>query len=234
MAQRHFLAGLHVLQPADDGHHVAGDVQPAGLPGAHGEEDVGIAHGLQLFNGGGLGVQLHLGAHLLHQGHVLIDGLVGDAPGGDHLPDHAAQSGGALEDGDGDAGPAHEVGRRHAGGAAADDRHLGGGLSGHGGLHLGHILVIALLGGHQLGAPDVDGLIVVVAHALGHAVVGADGAGDEGQGVLLGDEAQGGGVLALAAQLNILGNVLTDGAAAFAGGGEAVDQRHLVVELAAG
>ena len=43
MAQRHFLAGLHVLEPADDGHHIAGDVQLAGLPGAHGEEDVGVA-----------------------------------------------------------------------------------------------------------------------------------------------------------------------------------------------
>ena len=38
--------------------------------------------------------------------------------------------------------------------------------------------------------------------------MGADGARDERQGVLLGDEPQGGGVRALPAQLDILRNVL--------------------------
>ncbi len=64
--------------------------------------------------------------------------------------------------------------------------------------------------------------------------MGADGARDEGQGVLLADEPQGGGVLALPAQLNVLGNVLADGAAALAGSGEAVQQGHLLAELTAG
>ena len=49
------------------------------------------ALGLQLRNRGGLGVQLHLHAHLEHQGHVVVDGVIADAEGGDHLPDDAAQ-----------------------------------------------------------------------------------------------------------------------------------------------
>ena len=64
--------------------------------------------------------------------------------------------------------------------------------------------------------------------------MGADGAGDEGQGVFLADEAQGGVIPALAAQLDILRDVLLDGAAALAGGGEAVHQGHLLVELPPG
>ena len=64
--------------------------------------------------------------------------------------------------------------------------------------------------------------------------MGADGAGGEGEGVLLRDEGQRLGVLFLAAQLNILRNVLPDGAAALAGSGEAVHQRHLFQQLPPG
>ncbi len=64
--------------------------------------------------------------------------------------------------------------------------------------------------------------------------MGADGARDKGQGVLLADEPQGGGVLALPAQLDVLRDVLADGAAALAGSGEAVQQGHLLAELTAG
>ena len=62
----------------------------------------------------------------------------------------------------------------------------------------------------------------------------ADRAGDERQGVLLGDELQGRAVEALAAQLNILGDVLMDRAAALAGRGEAVDPGNLLLRLAGG
>ena len=234
MPQGHVLSGLQILQPADDGHHVAGDVQPPGLPRAHGEEDMGVPLRFQLGNRGGGGVQLDLRAHLGDQGRVLVDGFVGNAEAGDHLPDNAAQLIGFFKDGDGDARPAHEVGRRHAGGAAADDGHLLAAVGGGGGLHLGKIFVIAPLRGHQLGGPDLDGIIVIGPGALGLAAVGADGARDEGQGVLLADEPQGGGVFALPAQLNVLGNVLADGAAALAGGGEAVQQGHFLIELPPG
>ena len=64
--------------------------------------------------------------------------------------------------------------------------------------------------------------------------MGADGAGGEGEGVLLRDEGQRLGVLFLAAQLNILGNILPDGAAALAGSGEAVHQRHLFQQFPPG
>src|SRR5699024_3947706 len=42
------------------------------------------------------------------------------------------------------------------------------------------------------------------------------------------------GVLALAAELDVLGNILADGTAALAGSGEAVNERHLTVELPPG
>ena len=64
--------------------------------------------------------------------------------------------------------------------------------------------------------------------------MGADGAGGEGEGVLLRDEGQRLGVLFLAAQLNILGNILPDRAAALAGSGKAVHQRHLFQQLPPG
>ena len=64
--------------------------------------------------------------------------------------------------------------------------------------------------------------------------MGADGAGGEGEGVLLRDEGQGLGVFALTAQLDILRNILPDGAAALAGSGEAVHQRHLFQQFPPG
>ena len=228
------LPGLHGPHPGDDGLHVAGNVQPAGLPGAHGEEDVGVALALQLLHRGGRGAQQHLHPHLAHEGGVLLDGRLGDAEIGDHIPDHAAQGGLPLKEGGGHAGPGAEVGRRHAGGAAADDSHLLPVVDRGGGLQLGHDLAVAPLRRHQLGVPNLDGPVVEGAGALVHAVVGADGAGDEGQGVLLQNDFQRGGVVPLAAQLDVLGDVLADGAAALAGGGEAVHQGHLAVKLPPG
>ena len=64
--------------------------------------------------------------------------------------------------------------------------------------------------------------------------MGADGASGEGQGVLLSDQGQRLGVLFLAAQLDILRNVLPDGAATLAGGGEAVHQRHFFQQFPPG
>ena len=64
--------------------------------------------------------------------------------------------------------------------------------------------------------------------------MGADGAGGEGQGVFLRDQGQGLGVFALTAQLDILRNILPDGAAALAGSGKAVHQRHLFQQFPPG
>ena len=47
------VPGLDALHPLDGAGHIAGDVQLAGLPCAHGIEDMGVAHGLQLVHGGG-------------------------------------------------------------------------------------------------------------------------------------------------------------------------------------
>ena len=227
------VPGLDALHPLDGAGHIAGDAQLAGLPCAHGIEDMGVAHGLQLRHGGGGSAAADLHAVLLHQGDVLLDGLVGDAEGGNHVAGDAAQALLPLENGGLDTGTAQEIGGGDAGGAAADDggllaRHLSGLLDG------GHEGLIATLRRHQLGIPDTDGLVVEIPGALGLAPVGAEGAGEEGQGVLLGDELQSRAVQALADQLHIFGDILLDGTAALAGSREAVQPRHLLVALAAG
>ena len=195
---------------------------------------MGVAHGLQFADGGGGVVQLYLSAVERHEGDVLLNGLLADTEAGDHQPGHAAQLVALLKNGDGDTGPAQKVGRGDAGGTAADD----GGLAAVGDrlrlFQRGHQVIIALLRRDQFGSPDLNGIVIVIPGALGLAAVGADGAGGEGEGVLLRDEGQRLGVLFLAAQLNILGNILPDGAAALAGSGEAVHQRHLFQQFPPG
>ena len=64
--------------------------------------------------------------------------------------------------------------------------------------------------------------------------MGADRAGDEGEGVFLGDELQRRAIQPLAAELHVLGDVLRDGAAALTRRGEAVEPRDALFALAAG
>ena len=227
------ISGLNALHPLDGAGHIAFDVQLAGLPCADGEQDMGVAHLLQLVNGGSRSAALDLHIVLLHQRNILLDGLIGDTEGGDHMAGHAAEAGFTLENSGLDAGTAQEVGGSDTGGAAADDgsllaRHLGRLFDG------GHQCAVALIGSHQLDVADMDGLLIEVAGALVLTAVSADGTGQERQGVLLGNQLQRGTVQALAHQLDILGNILLDGAAALAGGGEAVDPGHLLVALAGG
>ena len=80
----------------------------------------------------------------------------------------------------------------------------------------------------------MDGILIEIAGALAHAAVRADRAGDERQSVALRDKGQRLVIQALAAQLEILGDVLCDGAAAAAGGGVAIEPRHLFLGLARG
>ena len=233
MAERLVRTGLALLHPADDTADVAGDVQLAGLPCAGGIENVGIAHLVQLFDGGSLGIQADLCAVGLHKGDIAVNGLVRDAERRDDMADDAAELAGALEDGAGYACAAEEVGRSNAGRAAADD---GSALAGNGsraddGCHSG---IDALLGRQQLGCTDLDRIFIEVAGALAHAAVRADRAGDERQGVALRDEGQRLVIQALAAQLEILGDVLRDGAAAAAGGGVAIEPGYLFLGLARG
>ena len=234
MAQRDLFPGLQVTEPLDHRYNIAGNVQLTGLARAYGEEDVGVAHGLQFADGGSGGVQLYLGAVEPHEGDVLLNGLLADAEAGDHQPGHAAQLMTLLKNGDGDTGPAQEVGCGDAGGTAADD----GGLPAVGDrlrlFQRGHQVIIALLRRDQFGSPDLNGIVVVVPGALGLAAVGADGAGGEGEGVLLRDQGQRLSVLFLAAQLDILRNILPDGAAALAGSGKAVHQRYLFQQFPPG
>ena len=224
---------LHFLHPADDTDHIALDVQPTGLPGADGEENVGVAHGFQLCNGGSGCAQLDLDVVFLHQGNVLVDGFIGNTEGGDNVTGHATEGIFTLKDGGLHTGTTQEVGRGDTRRATADNGDL---LARNlfRGFDRGHQSAVALLGGKKLGVTDPDGLVVEVAGALALAAVGADGAGDKGQGVLLGDELQRRGVQALSAQLHILGNVLSDGAATLTRGDKAVHPGHTVLIFASG
>ena len=227
------LTGLHFLQPADNAADIAGDIELAGLPCADGIEDVSVALLFQLLDGGGLGVQADFRAVGHHEGDVLVNGLVADAEFGDDVANDAAEGVRALKDRALHTGAAEEVSRRNAGRAAADDGSLFaldlGGL-----LHGREQRVVAVFGGEELRCADLDGLVVEITRALTHAAVGADGAGDERQGVLLGDERERLVIQALLAQLDVLGDVLLDGAAALAGSNVAIHPRHALLVLAGG
>ena len=203
----------------------------SGLPCAGGEKDMGIALLFQLLDGWCRSAALDFDAVLFHQSHVLVDGLVGDTERGNDIARHAAELFLALEDRRFHTSSSKEVGRRNTGRAAADDgsffalqtcRTADG----------GHQCAVALFCRNQFGVADLDGLFIEVAGAAVLAAVCADGAGDERQGVLLGDELQRRAVKALAAKLDVLRDILMDGAAALARSREAVDQRDAFRALA--
>ena len=194
---------------------------------------MGIALLFQLLDGGCRSAAPDFDAVLFHQSHVLVDGLVGDAERGNDIARHAAELFFTLENGRFHTSSSKEVGRRNTGRAAADD----GGLLALQACRTadgGHQCAVALFRCDQLGVADLDGLFIEVAGAAVLAAVCADGAGDERQSVLLGDELQRRAVKALAAKLNVLRDILMDGATALARSREAVDQRDAFRALAGG
>lgn len=120
------------------------------------------------------------------------------------------------------------------GGAAADDGRPGGSLRGNGRIETGRRHPKPFSAATSLVARICTESFIKIPGTLGLTAVGADGAGDEGQRIFLGNEGERLGVAALAAQLDILGNVLADGTAALAGGGEAIQQGDLFIELPPG
>ena len=233
-AQRERLGG--VLGGVQEAQHVHGLAvfQPgiAVFPGAHRNDDIGVALLGQFLDAVNFGAGDELRAVGLAQRHVFVDGFGADAEFGDHMPDDAAQRVAALKHRHIHTGAGQEHRRGQAGGAAADDGNLFAGLGGsrfQGGQHR----VKRAGGGGELGGADAHRALVVVAHALVGAVVGAEGAGDEGQGVALQNDVQRVLQTALFDGPQIAGNVLPDGAAATAGGLVAVDERHGPAVLAA-
>ena len=97
------------------------------------------------------------------------------------MPRHAAEGLLALEERRLDSGAAEEVRRGDAGRTAADD----GGLlaiNARGAADGGHERAVAAFGSEELRVADADGVVIEVAAALRLAAVGADRAGDEGEG----------------------------------------------------
>ena len=195
---------------------------------------MGVPLGLQRLHGGGGGVQPQVHAQLLQEGRVPVNGLSADAEIGDHPTDHTPQGVRLLKEGDGHPSPGAEEGRRHAGGAAADDGRPPVVPHRRRGAQLCQDLLISPLRCRQLPVPDLDRPVIEVPGALVHAAVGTDSAGDEGQGVLFQNDLQSLGVPALAAELHVLRDVLTNGAAALAGGGEAVHEGNPLRQLPPG
>ena len=139
------------------------------------------------------------------------------------MTDDTAQLVGTLVNGDIDACAGQEGCSSQTSGATADDSDL---LASHGssGLQGSQNFFVSALSSGQLSLADLDVLVIVVTHALVAAVVGADGAGDEGQSVTLQDDVQSISHAAFANSGQVSGDVLLNGAAVTAGSIEAVNQ----------
>ena len=139
------------------------------------------------------------------------------------MTDDTAQLVGTLVNGDIDACAGQEGCSSQTSGATADDSDL---LASHGssGLQGSQNFFVSALSSGQLSLANLDVLVIVVTHALVAAVVGADGAGDEGQSVTLQDDVQSISQAAFANSGQVSGDVLLNGAAVTAGSIEAVNQ----------
>ena len=199
------------------------------LPACHAPvaiRNVRIAELLELLNRRSRSAALDFHAVALHERDVLVDGFVRDTERGDDVARHAAELFFALKNRGLNTGTTQEVRSCNTRRAAADDRGLFA-LDLCGNLDVSHQCAVALRGRNELGVSNLDGLVVEVARALVLAAVSADGAGDERQSVLFSDELEGGTIEALAAELDVFGDVLMDRAAALAGGREAVESKGL-------
>ena len=221
---------LHFLHPADDALDVAGDVELASLPGAGGNQNVGVAELFEVLDRRSRSAALDLNAVAFHERYVLVDGFIGNTERGDDIARHAAELFFAFKDRGLDAGSAEKVCSGNTCRAAADDGSLlAGDLFWN--LDVGHQGAVAVLCGDQLGVANLDRLVIEVARALVLTAVRADGAGDERQRVLFGDELERGTVKTLAAELHVFGDILMNRAAALAGRGEAVDPGYFFLGL---
>ena len=149
------------------------------------------------------------------------------------MTDDTAQLVGTLVNGDINACAGQEGCSSQTSGATADDSDL---LASHGssGLQGSQNFFVSALSSGQLSLADLDILVVVVTHALVAAVVGADGAGDEGQSVALQDDVQSISQAAFANSGQVSGDVLLNGAAVAAGSVEAVNQGNGLAGVADG
>ena len=125
---------------------------------------------------------------------VLVQELLGQAVAGDAVAQHAAEFLPPLVHGDGMPHEGKEVGRREAGGAAADD----GDLAARGRQAGRRLHMAGPLHRDALESADVHGGVHDVAAAVALTGMLADEAADAGEGIVLPDEAHGVGVASLA------------------------------------
>ena len=97
---------LHFLHPADDALDVAGDVELASLPGAGGNQNVGVAELFEVLDRRRRSAALDLDTVVLHQSDVLVNCFVGDTECGNDIARHAAELFFAFKDCGLDAGAA--------------------------------------------------------------------------------------------------------------------------------
>ena len=141
-------------------------------------------------------------AGLFYERNIIVDGVVAYTEAGDHIAYYSAQSLALFKYGGLKAMLLGVVGSGKSCGAAAYNCDLLT-LAAH--LGYSQQLLERSLCRLKLCAADIHGTLVVVAHTLIHAVMGAYGTGDKGQGVLCGYNLQCLKEQALAAQLYVFG-----------------------------
>ena len=184
----------------------------------------------EFFDGGNFLSGHGFHAHREDELNVVFNGAVVYPEAGDDVSHDAAELIALFEQRDLHAALREEIGRGKPRGTPA---HYGSfAFFGDGGLCLIlHHSGEAALCGRELDAPDIDGSFVEVSHAFRHAVVRADCAGDERQGIFFGYDLQRFKHFALGCELHVGRGVLLNGAALLARSREAVDERHRLTNL---
>ncbi len=208
------------LEGVDDPH--AGALHPhrAGHRRSGRGEEGGVALGLEGGEAPDFPAEAELGAEGLDARDVGGDVFARDAEARDDVGRHAAGRGGFVEDGDRDAGLGEIVRAGEAAGPGAYDGDLEAGRRARRPPRGDRRRLRA---GELAGAYLHRPLVVVAAAGLLACVV-AEGAGDEGQGIVLEDEGEGRGAVLGAGELDVAGGLLPRRAGLDAGGREAVGQ----------
>ena len=215
-------------------------VLPA-LPGADSHDHIGKALFPEFLNRGDLPPADKLCAESKADRDVLFYLWRNDAEVRNGMGDDTAGFFTAFKYRHRNAGSGQEGSRGEARGACADHSDLlsgaacTAGAAGGTGLRRAQgreYLCAGCSGCREFGLADVQGLLVVIAHALVPAVVGADRSRNEGKGISLQNDAEGLLRILLSHGPQVGGNILADGTSLPAGGCEAVKERELFFDMA--
>ena len=198
---------------------------PAMFPGADGNDHISESFRFQFFDGPDFPAAHNLRTQGPADRNILFDRVRADPEAGNHMGDHAAGFVPAFKHGDRYTGPAQECCRRKSRGTRSDHRDLFAAFLFSCAQGRQNSLISAARR-FQLGLPDMQGFLIIVAHALVPAVMGADGPGNKRKRIPFQDDAQRLFRLLLQHRLQVSRNILSDGAAVPARSRKAVEQRQ--------